>query len=180
MDISSSPGVRSLQPVPLLVGRALEQILLREELAAVLKGRGRVVLLGGEAGIGKTTLARDLMDKTAAQGIHVLTGACYDLTNTPPYGPWLDLFDACEPGREMPDPPAAFAGGQVGRLSLTRPLFLLRSVDSLPLSPPPVRPSSSSKISIGLTLRAWNSSVTSPRACDAGQSFCSLPIGMTN
>src|SRR3954471_3615386 len=85
-------GALSSGSAPLLVGRTLEQILLREELAAVLGGRGRLVLVGGEAGIGKTTWARDLASEAAARGAGVLSGACYDLTNTPPYGPWLDLF----------------------------------------------------------------------------------------
>jgi predicted ATPase len=81
---SSAPSSRS---APLLVGRTLEQLFLREELAAVCAGRGRLVLLGGEAGIGKTTLARDLAVEAGARRVRVLTGACYDLTNTPPYGP---------------------------------------------------------------------------------------------
>jgi DNA-binding CsgD family transcriptional regulator len=98
---------------PLLVGRTLEQFFLREELAAVCAGRGRLVLLGGEAGIGKTTLARDLANEAAARGARVLTGACYDLTNTPPYGPWLDLFDACALDQDLPPPPAAFAEGRL-------------------------------------------------------------------
>ena len=79
----------------------------------MLGGRGRLVLLGGEAGIGKTTLARDLADEATARGVRVLTGACYDLTNTPPYGPWLDLFEACARDHDLPPPPAAFAGGRL-------------------------------------------------------------------
>ena len=43
-----------LRSAPLLVGRAGEQVFLREELAAALGGHGRLVLLGGAAGIGKT------------------------------------------------------------------------------------------------------------------------------
>jgi DNA-binding CsgD family transcriptional regulator len=107
---SGAPYSRSL---PLLVGRTLEQIYLREELAAVCAGRGRLVLLGGEAGIGKTTLARDLANEAAARGVRVLTGACYDLTNTPAYGPWLDLFAACALEQGLPPPPAAFVEGRL-------------------------------------------------------------------
>ena len=57
---SDRSGVAALRSPPLLVGRAREQDILREELAAAFGGRGRLVLLGGEAGIGKTTLAQDL------------------------------------------------------------------------------------------------------------------------
>jgi predicted ATPase len=116
-------GARSPRLAPLLVGRTLEQIFLREELAAVLGGRGRLVLLDGEAGIGKSTLARDLASEAAARGVHVLTGACYDLTNTPPYGPWLDLFDACAHDHNLPSPPAAFGDGRLERVTDQAALF---------------------------------------------------------
>src|SRR3954462_9610176 len=79
-------------PAAPLVGRGSERVVLREELATAIAGRGRLILIGGEAGIGKTTLANDLAAEAAQRGALVLTGHCYDLTNTPPYGPWLDLF----------------------------------------------------------------------------------------
>jgi tetratricopeptide (TPR) repeat protein len=106
-------GALASRSAPLLAGRTLEQIFLREELAAVFGGHGRLVLLGGEAGIGKTTLARDLADEAMARGACVLSGACYDLTNTPPYGPWLELFEGCARDHELPPPPAAFASGRL-------------------------------------------------------------------
>lgn len=95
-----------------LVGRDRERVFLREELKTAMRGQGRLVILGGEAGIGKTTLARDLAAEAAARGALVLTGHCYDLTNTPPYGPWLDLF-ADYPVSGEPEPPAAFTGGRL-------------------------------------------------------------------
>src|SRR4051794_4623040 len=93
-------GVASVRLPPLLVGRVRERDVLSVELAVAGGGQGRLVLLGGEAGIGKTTLARDLSHQAAALGCRGLTGSCYDLSNTPPYGPWLDLFEGCrrDPG----------------------------------------------------------------------------------
>jgi DNA-binding CsgD family transcriptional regulator len=79
-------------PRHLLVGRDRERELLDRHLAAALAGRGRLVLIGGEAGIGKTALATALCRSAEAQGALVLVGRCYDLTETPPYGPWVDLF----------------------------------------------------------------------------------------
>jgi DNA-binding CsgD family transcriptional regulator len=79
----------------------------------VLAGHGRFVLIGGEAGIGKTTLARDLVTEASARGDRVLTGACYDLSNTPPYGPWLELFEAYTREHHLPPLPSTFAGGRL-------------------------------------------------------------------
>ena len=45
---------------PPLIGRDRELAALREYLAAALGGRGGLVLLGGEVGIGKTALAEAL------------------------------------------------------------------------------------------------------------------------
>jgi transcriptional regulator with AAA-type ATPase domain len=42
---------------PLLVGRDRELTVLRHHLDAAIDGYGSLVLIGGEAGIGKTTLA---------------------------------------------------------------------------------------------------------------------------
>ena len=110
-DAVDRPERRSAA-APRLVGRAREQVFLREELAAAAGDQGRLVLIGGEAGIGKTTLARDLAREAAERGFQVLTGHCYDLTNTPPYGPWLNLLAGYRPDGG-PMPPAAFAGGRL-------------------------------------------------------------------
>ena len=68
--------------------------MLRDCLSAALAGQGGLVLIGGEAGIGKTALAEALCREATEQGALVLVGRCYDLTETPPYGPWVELFGA--------------------------------------------------------------------------------------
>lgn len=95
---------------PALVGRARAQAALRAALAAVLAGRGALVLIGGEAGSGKTTVAEALCAAASAQGALVLVGRCYDLTETPPYGPWAEAL-ARAPGGDALPPPPDLAGG---------------------------------------------------------------------
>jgi DNA-binding CsgD family transcriptional regulator len=116
-------GIAALRSPPLLVGRSREQDILRAELAAAGSGRGQLVLLGGEAGIGKTSLARDLIRDAGALGWRVLAGSCYDLSNTPPYGPWLDLFEGCRRDPGLPAPPVAFAGGRLAPVTDQAALF---------------------------------------------------------
>src|SRR5438552_1184590 len=77
---------------PSIVGRDREQAILHDALDAALTGRGGLVLVGGEAGIGKTTLAEALCQEASERGALVLVGRCYDLSETPPYGPWADAF----------------------------------------------------------------------------------------
>jgi predicted ATPase len=86
----------NLPPLPLdtspLVGRDKEVDMLRQCLDAALVGHGRLVLIGGDAGVGKTALAEALCREAEEQGALVLVGRCYDLTETPPYGPWIELL----------------------------------------------------------------------------------------
>ncbi|HEU5329043.1 MAG TPA: AAA family ATPase [Thermomicrobiales bacterium] len=96
-------------PGPLLVGRVHEQAVLRDRLAHALAGRGGLVLISGEAGIGKTALAEALLAEATAQGARALIGRCYDLTETPPYGPWADALAHAE-ALTPPD----FTGGGAG------------------------------------------------------------------
>src|SRR5215213_8259436 len=85
--------VRSSSPTlpPPLVGRDREFALLHDRLTAAREGGGSLVLISGQAGIGKTALADALCRKAAGTGAHVLSGHCYDRTENPPYGPWIEI-----------------------------------------------------------------------------------------
>ncbi len=131
-------------PSPILVGRERELAILREHLDAALVGRGSLVLIGGEAGIGKTALAETLCREAAILGALVLTGRCYDLTETPPYGPWVELFGCYRRGDGPPLPDAFVRPGTVGAVASQTTLFrevrdffatlaISRSGDVLPL-----------------------------------------------
>ena len=67
---------------------------LQHALAEAVGGTGRMVIVGGDAGIGKTALARALAnaDGTPAR---VLWGACDPLSTPQPLGPFVDLAVAC-------------------------------------------------------------------------------------
>lgn len=91
-----------------IVGREREQSRLGELLRNSLNGVGSLVLVSGEAGIGKTTLVRGLIQQAEEQGALVLSGGCYDLTTTPLYGPWIDAIREFQPTLGQPPVPAWF------------------------------------------------------------------------
>jgi DNA-binding CsgD family transcriptional regulator len=78
----------------LLVGREREQGLLRAGLEQAFAGRGRLILVAGEAGIGKTTLVDWLVSVARGLGVAVLSGHAWDVTQTAAYQPWIDAFSA--------------------------------------------------------------------------------------
>ena len=55
-------------------------------------GRGRLVLLTGEAGIGKSRLADELAGHAQAAGANVLWGRCWEAGGAPAYWPWVQAL----------------------------------------------------------------------------------------
>lgn len=87
-----------------LVNREDERAILRDLARAADGGGGHLVLLGGETGIGKTTLAL-ATGALAPHGARTLIGRSYDLMETPPYGPWRDCFRHWTEGPGLPPAP---------------------------------------------------------------------------
>ncbi|MCI0845387.1 MAG: AAA family ATPase, partial [Chloroflexi bacterium] len=67
-----------------------ELALLTAALDDAIAGRGRLVMLAGEPGIGKTRLARELASRAKESGAQVLWGWCYEGEGAPSYWPWVD------------------------------------------------------------------------------------------
>ena len=64
---------------PILIGRVPEMATLEEALGRAEDGEPVVVLVGGEAGIGKSRLVRELADRARERGDLVLEGGCVSL-----------------------------------------------------------------------------------------------------
>ena len=73
-----------------LLERENELALLAGLLIDVGSAGGRVVLVRGEAGIGKTTLVREFIDRHQDEA-HVLVGSCDDLLTARPLAPFRDM-----------------------------------------------------------------------------------------
>ena len=65
---------------------------LHEAFAATAAGRGRFVLVGGEAGVGKTSLVRRFCDELPG-GTAVFRGGCDPLMTPRPLGPFLEIAE---------------------------------------------------------------------------------------
>lgn len=76
---------------PTLVGRGPEMTAASQVLARAKEGHGRVALIVGEAGVGKSRLLRAMMDEARAAGFLVLRGASFEAEAAIPYAPLLDL-----------------------------------------------------------------------------------------
>jgi DNA-binding CsgD family transcriptional regulator len=74
-----------------LLERSQNLSTLEDALGAVVQGpRGRLVFVGGEAGVGKTTLVRTFCDQHAGSA-RLLAGACDAVFTPRPLGPLLDI-----------------------------------------------------------------------------------------
>jgi len=93
------------------VNRDDERAILRALARQADAGNGQLVLLGGEAGIGKTTLALATVT-LAPHGARLLIGHGYDLMETPPYGPWRDCFRRWPEGAGIPPAPLPTQGDE--------------------------------------------------------------------
>src|SRR5438309_1577434 len=80
------------------VGRAKELATLEALLAMPRVGPTPLVLLHGEAGIGKTSTAAEFARRARGRGAVVLWGTCYEGGVAAPYGPWRDALGAAFEG----------------------------------------------------------------------------------
>jgi DNA-binding SARP family transcriptional activator len=86
---SSRPLAPSSKPVPPLVGRAAEWATLLEAYT-IAKDGGQVVILEGEAGIGKTRLAEEFLAYARARGAAAIATRCYAGEKNLAYGPFVE------------------------------------------------------------------------------------------
>ena len=84
------------EPAPSpLVGRESELAEVGALLEDVLAGHGRVVLIGGEAGIGKSRLGDELMARARERGAAVHVGRAWEAGGAPAYWPWIQALRSC-------------------------------------------------------------------------------------
>ena len=99
MDLTATAesSIEDAQPLDSLaggvfVGRQREMGELKSALEDALSGRGRLVTLVGEPGMGKTRTAQELATYAGLRSAQVLWGRCYEEQGMPPYWPWVQAI----------------------------------------------------------------------------------------
>ena len=129
-SVTRSPQVAADE----LVGRDDQLAALEGVLAGARDGRGRVALVAGEPGIGKTRLAEEAARRAAAAGMQVAWGRCHEGDGAPAFWPWAQvvrqLAAELAPGQlaAMLGPSAAWLG----------PLMPELAGPARPAGPPPL------------------------------------------
>ncbi|MEV5571328.1 BTAD domain-containing putative transcriptional regulator [Spirillospora sp. NPDC052269] len=121
--LDQSPGLLLPAPAPVeatpaepepepeddrLIARGDQLAQVERRLGAARRGQGGIVLVTGEAGIGKTRLVRAATDLAAARGFRVAWGRCVDGT-APAFWPWAEVL------RDAGDASGVLSGDGSGR-----------------------------------------------------------------
>jgi DNA-binding CsgD family transcriptional regulator/tetratricopeptide (TPR) repeat protein len=87
-----TPVIRSPLVCPTSIGRDEPLQSLIERLDSAISGSGSVVLIGGNAGIGKSRLIRDLKHHVATRQIRMIEGRCTSTESSVPYAPLMNAL----------------------------------------------------------------------------------------
>jgi predicted ATPase len=106
---------------PVVVGRSAELADLGAAYATARRGEPVTVLLGGEAGIGKSRLAAEFAGQVRAEGGRVLTGGCLELgVDGLPFAPFTAVLRDLT--REVgPAGVIELSGGRAGEMARLLP-----------------------------------------------------------
>ncbi|MFE2373508.1 helix-turn-helix transcriptional regulator [Streptomyces sp. NPDC059398] len=105
---------------PVFVGRADELAALGEALSRATAGEPQALLIGGEAGVGKTRLIEEFTEGAGRTGAVVAVGGCVEIgADGLPYAPFSTALRALR--RRLPDEMAAAIEGQEGELARILP-----------------------------------------------------------
>ncbi|MFC8225687.1 AAA family ATPase [Streptomyces sp. NPDC057287] len=113
-------GVETNTVSPVFVGRAGELAALTDALARAAVGEPQAMLLGGEAGVGKTRLVEEFITAAGRRDAVVAVGGCVEIgADGLPYAPFATALRALR--RAMPEELAEALAGQVGELARLLP-----------------------------------------------------------
>jgi tetratricopeptide (TPR) repeat protein/transcriptional regulator with XRE-family HTH domain len=115
-------------PTGPFVGREAERTAIAAALQSVVSGQGRLLVLAGEPGVGKTRLGQEIMLLARTRDFLVLTGRCYEPQQNVAYYPFLEALALAE---------ASVDSGMKARLSQRWPEVLHLLPDQAANAQPP-------------------------------------------
>src|SRR5215475_6279333 len=83
------------------VGREHDLNDLAVALDDAIGGAGRLILVGGAAGIGKTRLCAELSAAAETRRAGVLWGSCWEAGGAPAFWPWIQVLRAAIPSERL-------------------------------------------------------------------------------
>jgi len=89
-----APQVRRVAGATPFVGREAERRALESLLDGAAAGQGGLVMIGGEPGVGKTRLCREIAAEGHRRRFMAFTGHCYRSEGDLPYMPWVEIVEA--------------------------------------------------------------------------------------
>lgn len=98
-------------PAEGLFGRQRELVEVRAAVEAALGGGGCLVLVSGEAGIGKTRLLEAVVSNARLRHASAVWATCWEGSGAPPYWPWSQVVRECSQVRSLSTVLAADASG---------------------------------------------------------------------
>ncbi|NXY98612.1 AAA family ATPase [Streptomyces sp. BR123] len=113
-------GVESRTVSPVFVGRADELAVLTDALGRAADREPQALLIGGEAGVGKTRLTEEFLGEAARSGAVVAVGGCVEIgAEGLPFAPFSTALRTLN--RLLPGELAAAGAGQEGELARILP-----------------------------------------------------------
>jgi DNA-binding SARP family transcriptional activator len=94
LDPPAAAKAAAAPPASVFVGREAELAELLTGLDDAFAGHGRLFLLTGEPGIGKSRLADEVITHARVRGARILVGRCWEAGGAPAYWPWVESLRA--------------------------------------------------------------------------------------
>jgi hypothetical protein len=101
-----------------LIGRDRPTGILGSEISRTVDSHGGLVLITGEAGIGKTALVAAAMEEARRRNVFVLSATCWDREGAPGYWPWVQVVRSLQRTATATEWDDAFAAAGDGLIFL--------------------------------------------------------------
>src|SRR5215211_2145968 len=134
LDLATAAQPAAPRPSTPFVGREGELAQLEAGLDDAFAGGGRLFLIAGEPGIGKSRLAEELITRARARGARVLVGRCWEAGGAPAYWPWVQSLRAHVRETDSPTLRSQLGAGAPELAQIVPELR--RSLPDLPEPPP--------------------------------------------